>query len=337
MKEIRANSGATGGGQKILIWVAPYHPGIRENLEKKLTDPESFDIRSLSFVWLSPVSFQNHAQKPAYVIDTPEKWLFYLREVRRNDSFAMEAHPRLPAIAALSNYIEEGLRQSALRIKTIEHFYRIWEYNYERNRALWPQLKDLSKAPQQPPDAIVAAGPSVDRFWDTIQTAQVIWCADTALKPLLARGLIPALTFTVDAGYGSFEHFFQVSSDKLAQLSVVADPLSFPAIYDLPFRNIFSYASSHPLFQEERARKSETENWNLKTEIDNKTADVLGFMLGAVATFGFQKPPVFGADGRHESYATHLRGSAYHHRACFAISRWKPVESSFFALSARYS
>lgn len=318
--------------QKVLIWVAPYHPEIAKSIS-------AAEGGQPSLLWLSPAGFHGDSQPeaPPFVVESLSGWEFFLREMRRRHQFVVEFHPRVGRHEELEGFIREGLRRGAIRIKTIEHFGKIWSYNSRRNAAQWAKVWDIKEAlvkMETPPDLIVAAGPSLDEHWAKIKGARRVWCADTALAPCLAAGVMPELVFSVDSGYGSFEHFIQAARAGIDNLAIVLDPLSFPQLFELPFKEIYSYNSSNPLFQEYLQKG---EGGGPVTAVDNKRGDVLGAMLGAVEAMGWAQPEVLGADGGHRSYATHVRGSAYHRRGGNFIWRLNPLETYFFALSARYS
>lgn len=306
---------------KTLIYVAPFHEEIARRLD--------LSGAGHSLLWLAPATFSEVL--PSFVIGDLDAWERSLREIKRGDSFLIYVHPAFKD-DSIASFVKEGLSRSALRVKTIEHFSRIWEYNYRRNYERWLTLDDFSVlAKRPPPGTLVLGGPSVDDFFDEIRQSGPIWCADTALAPLVKRGLFPDLVFSIDAGHGSLEHFIAASPDGglYKELRVVVDPLSFSGVMELPFAKVYTYGGSHPLIQASAHSFS---------ALVNTSGDVKGAMVAALeALYPGAKTQIFGADGKHRKYVTHLRGSAYHSRGCFSITRLTPLENYFYNLSARYT
>ncbi|MES0491777.1 MAG: 6-hydroxymethylpterin diphosphokinase MptE-like protein [Leptospirales bacterium] len=301
---------------KKLIWAAPFH--------KKIATHLSINEQKRIF-WISVADF---TEPNIHIINSHSKWIYFLRNIQRTDSYRIEIHPVLKDFG-LQEFFQHEFENSAVRIKTIEHFEKVWEYNFHRNRDWWLQVEDIATLKTEKPDAIVLGGPSVDEQYDQLQTKKVIWCADTSLWPLQHRGLTPKVVFSIDAGRGSWEHFAQsAKNNKIKNMQLVADGLGFPGVLHLGFAKTYAYAGTHPLVQKT------THN---HTILENKTGDVYG-IIETVYKFLFDEnlPEVFGRDGTHFKYKTHLRGSGHYYRMYPQVDRFTTLEQYFYQLSRRY-
>jgi len=302
--------------QKKLIWAAPFHQEIA-----KFLNP----VERKRIFWVSVADFTGQNM---HIINSHSKWIYFLRNIQRSDSFRIEIHPVLKN-SGIEKFFQNEFENSAVRIKTIEHFEKSWQYNFVKNRDWWIEQQDIALLKTDRPDVIVLGGPGVDDRLEELKNKNVIWCADTALWPLQKRGFEPQMVFSIDAGRGSWEHFAQsVKHNKIKQLKLVADVLGFPGILKLGFDQIYTYAGTHPLIQET------THNHTL---LENKTGDVYGIME-TVYKFLFDEnlPEVYGRDGTHFKYKTHLRGSGHYYRMYPQVERFTTLEQYFYQLSRRY-
>ncbi|MGE5341178.1 MAG: motility associated factor glycosyltransferase family protein [Candidatus Omnitrophota bacterium] len=77
-------------------------------------------------------------------------------------------------------------------------------------------VKTLENRFRGKPGFIVSAGPSLDKnilFLKKIKNRGVIICVDTALKPLLKRGIHPHFTITADPSYKNYLHLLGTESE----------------------------------------------------------------------------------------------------------------------------
>ncbi|MDH4262187.1 MAG: DUF115 domain-containing protein [Spirochaetia bacterium] len=318
---------------KTLIWIAPFHEKIFFSLDKDL-------LKSLK--WISPINFTSSKKD---IIDNIDKLNFFLREINRKDSFSIELHVCFKTIGfqeTFQNLMICLLKSSAVRLKTIAHFSTLWQNNFKHNLNKWILLPDILRMDFPLPDFLVLGGPSVDKSINKLKQNVNIWCADTALPALLHYNIIPKCVFTLDAGHGSYEHFITaIDKNKIPEMTVIIDPLSFPALFDLEFKKKFTCANSNPLIQQSK---------NNFTVIENSTDDVFGFMDSAFNLIYKNNaeiklnpldirnhPEIIGHDGGHIKRATHLRGSAYHRRQYMRNTRLATPELYFYRLSFRYT
>lgn len=298
-----------------ILYFAPWHDAFISLLDKN------------NLVWVALGNFGSlsHPQ----LIKNSEQWEEFLRELSGSEKFSIVIHPLIDS-DELQKQIAESFRHAASRLKAIRHFEKTWQYNFRRNRDSWLSAADISQLKLSPTQTLLLAGPSADDFLNATKiNGNGLWSADTALLPLAGKEIVPDLVFSIDAGFGSREHFSGLSQDYLSRLNVVLDPLSFPELYQLPFRTIYTYASSHPLIQQ---------TGNSHTNLVNATGDVRGIMQGLNSfLFPGNTPQVIGGEGKHRHYVSHLRGSAYHRRSLFRQTRTQSRENYFLSLSRRYS
>ena len=309
-----------------LIWVAPYLTIIYKQLNP---------VFQKNLIWVAiPSEIISSNFKDEYkntnIIRSLTDWNIFIRSVDTHDKFLIDYHTSTQ-LDEYKNFIQEGLRQIAVRLKTILHFSRQWNYNWKKNEKSWINHLDIGKISLTPPDAIVLGGPSVDTSYKALKEKKTIWCADTALYPLLKHNIIPHTVFTTDAGFGSMEHFVLLAdSPILNSVNLVADPLSFSPILKMCFKNIYTYSSSNPLLKEKEKQH---------TIIENKRANVFGLIEAVFEKIfpDLPKPVVFGHDKRHIKFVTHLRGSGYFNRQFNRQTRFNLPGNYFYNLSKRYS
>lgn len=297
-----------------LIFIAPFLPEIYDALAK--------NIQSQIF-WLSITPCKS---KDENVIYGDQAWLFFQRNVKSSDQFMIKAHPALKPFDAIDEIISEvrlAFRGIAARIKTVQHFECIWQYNFRRNKKKWLASNCLGIEKLQLPTVFILAGPSADQYNFSIK--DVVWCADTALSPLLKKGVNVELVFSIDAGFGTAEHFFGLDID-FSKLKAVVDLMSFSILYRLPFAKRYSYASSHPLAQ---ALQTPFQSF------ENLQGDVFGLMKAVYFKLFPNKelPPIFGKDGKSKKHISHMRGSGYHRRMQLQQTRLKSVEQYLFQIN----
>lgn len=302
--------------QKILFCVFPWHNAFSELLAND-------NIYFFSPIVFSPVNSEK------VLADAPDVD-FFINSVNRNSVFEIYYHQQLQKIPDLALYVENIFKRVATRIKTIEHFSARWEFNFRRNVGQLRNLADLSEYKKEKPNVLVLAGPQTDTYLPSLQNKN-IWCADTALVPLLQAGITPSLVFCLDAGHGSFEHFLNFHNDiRYEDFEIVADPLCFPQILDLGFRKIYSYRNSYPPVHSLSYPVA---------ELTNETGDVQGLMKATFRKLYAREivPQVIGGNLKHVNHVSHLRGSAYHRRAYLRGDRWHTPEMYLYRLSRRYA
>lgn len=303
------------------VLVAPYVEGISGLFQS-----------SADFVFLSPFSFS--AQTPPdrrFVGDSPALEQF-INSIEDQRKFAIHIAPQWrEAGQTIGEITRKILERAAVRLKTIRHFGRLWPVNFRLNSPRATAYGDISELQTAgKPGALVMAGPSLDQAIPGLKNYQKIWCADTALMPLVLSGIFPQVIFSVDAGFASREHFV-AASKAIGKAILVCDILGSPAIQRLPFRKILTYAGSHPLVQEFNGQAR-------LTMVANPRGDV-GSLMQAVhdRVFGTAGDQVFGHDGTARRKITHARGTAYFYRSYAAQNRLRNVETYMLGLSRRYS
>jgi hypothetical protein len=307
--------------KKLLIWISPFHSDIYNNLSNN---------HKKQLIWIAPLLFTNFSSEEySGIIFNNATLKYFLNEVKKNNSFIIKAHPTLFKYN-FDLLLQKLIQQSASRIKTIDHFEKIWKNNFTKNKNKWLKIKDIKAIELIPPDLFILGGPSVDDSYKKIKKSQHIWAADTALPLLAHLNISPDLVFSIDAGFGSYEHFIQPIEKKILSNSIaVLDPLTFPLVYDITFKKIFTYAHLNPLIQ--------ATHHNF-TYLTNNTNDVFGLMASVFhLMFDLKLPEVIGHDCGHINKATHFRGSAYHRRQFGKCNRFITPEKYFFQLSDRYN
>ena len=322
------------------FWVAPFYEKIFFNLDHK---------RKHNFFWICCANFSKKKPLEFKRLQTESKCLIFdfetlrsiLQNIEKEDTIKIELHPSLRnsnIFQELKKLTQNLIQQAALRLKTIQHFEKTWSYNFKVNFEKWKMCSSIFKIGSAKPDYFILGGPSVADFLSRFNDKKkIIWSADTSWMPLVHHGIIPKLVFSIDAGYGSFEHFIYYSSViKKTKIKLVLDPLSFPKFYDIGAET-YSYISSHPLVQQ----AIHDDNGELKAKfpvLSNETGDVYGIMQSFhFHLFGNTDPPqIIGYDQGPKGLETHVRGSGYHERKYNRSNRFATLENYFLEFSLRY-
>jgi len=305
---------------RIPLLIAPY----TEAVEPLLKD-------ATPFVWISPVSFVT-LPTDARLIGTEEKLQELINSIGADDNYEIIVPPQWQN---LQNFVREKaikiLMQAAARLKTLQHFGRLWPINFTANAPAARSWFDIvSLEAEGSPDALVMAGPSLGANLNALKSAHNIWVADTALPALTKQGIYPQVVFSADAGFASREHFVGTNP---ARHVLVCDMLVNPGVPRLPFTRICTYAGSHPLVQHFCA----TERADL-TEITNREGNVGSLMLAIYERlFGDRAVKIYGYDKGHRRKVTHTRGTAYFQRFYAKQTRTTTIETYMLRLSRRYA
>ena len=323
-----------------LFWVAPFHEQIFLSLNSE---------QKRGFFWLSCSDFSVKKTQQEYrfrsenscIIFNIETLRYVLQSIQKDDLVRIEFHPALRnsnIFQELQESLEALMRQVALRLKTIRNFKNIWAYNFRVNYERWERCHSISEIKLQKPDYFILGGPSVTRFLEELDDRKkIIWAADTSWMPLIHKGISPELIFSIDAGYGSYEHFiYHATKIRKNQTKLLLDPLSFPKFY-ITGMKIYSYANSNPLVQQAIQKKNPFLEKKFPV-LSNDTGDVYGIMQSFFSYLfpGSKFPRVIGHDQSARRSETHLRGSGYHERRYNRSNRLETTENYFFEFSHRY-
>ncbi len=308
-------------GDSVPLIVAPYTAALAA-----LFDSDKH------FFFVSPASFTDQLPQDERLISDEESLTRFINAVQVEDNFAVQILPQWQHLGpAIGQATREVLARAATRLKTIRHFGRLWPINFRLNLPLLQSMADIGQL-REAPAVLALAGPSL---YPLPQPApgSCIWCADTALPVLLHHGILPAVVFSLDAGYASQEHFCGAGAFIRSGVpALVADALCSPPVLRLPFRQKYTYASSHPLVQQFR----DTVRPDL-TPVSNPEGNVGNLMLAVCAAlFPSATPLILGHDRGHRKYVTHARGTAYYRRSAVNGNRLGGIEAYAHRLSRRY-
>lgn len=284
------------------------------------------------FVFIAPASFAANLPKDDRLIADDAALEYFVNSIAQDDKFEIHVVPQWQGLTdAMRQAAQQLFERAAVRLRTIRHFGRLWQVNFRLNAARQPaditRLKDLC------PDLLVMAGPSLDTAINAIAGAKLIWCADTALPALTARGVFPQVVFSVDAGFASSEHFCGLAAEiRKRNMVLVSDLLGNAAVQRLPFSEKLTYQSSHPLVQQFCSAAG-----HALTPVENPRGDVGSLMRKVYALlFGNAEVKVTGHDGRSVKKISHARGTAYFQRAFIRQTRLFTPELYMAKLSRRY-
>lgn len=288
-----------------------------------------------AFAFIAPVSFTEHFPGDERLVVDDESLQRFINNVETNDHYEIIVPAQWQSLqATMRDRAREILLRAATRLKTVQHFGRLWPINFTANATMAATCGDITELVAfGPPTALIMAGPSLDSHIAEIKKHNNIWAADTALPAILSRGIYPQVVFSADAGFASREHFINTLPTLNAhRMTLVCDMLVNPGVIRLPFTRTLTYSSSHPLVQHFCA----TARRDL-TEIINPEGDV-GSLMRAVFLKLFQETPVqiYGHDRGHRRRVTHARGTAYFSRIYARQTRLHNSEMYMLRLSRRY-
>ncbi len=311
----------TASPGNIPVVVAPYRGEFAELFK-----------RSERFVFIAPVSFAGELPADSRLIADTPALEYFVNSIGKDDKYDIRIAAQWQALTEpMRVAVQQLFERAAVRLRTIRHFGRLWQINFRLNAAR--KHADIARLKDLRPDLLVMAGPSLDSALSFVTQAKLIWCADTALPALAARGVYPRVVFSVDAGYASSEHFCGLTAEvRRRNMLLVSDLLGNAAVQRLPFSEKLTYQSSHPLVQQFCSAAPTT-----LTAVENPRGDVGSLMRNVYALlFGDGAAKVIGHDGRSVKKITHARGTAYFQRAYMRQTRLFTPELYLARLSRRY-
>lgn len=130
------------------------------------------------------------------------------------------------------------LNSVQINAATLKRFDRLWTKNTFKNTIYFFSLQGIDTIRESLkgiPAIVVAAGPSLEkdtRLLSLLGKRALLIAVDTALKPLMKRGIAPDFVITVDPQYINIfhlEHIEEMSGGK-AMPVLIADPAVYPSI-----------------------------------------------------------------------------------------------------------
>lgn len=155
------------------------------------------------------------------------------------------------------------------------------------------------------PGFIVSAGPSLDRnilFLKKVRDRAVIICVDTALKPLLKRGIHPHFTVTADPSYKNYLHL--QGCEKDIRYFLVADTGVSTRVFEDFNPHIFSVSLGKPIvkmIEENVGEIGELEAWG----------SVISLALSFALYLGLDPIVFMGQDFAFSGMRNHCRGTSW--------------------------
>lgn len=152
---------------------------------------------------------------------------------------------------------------------------------------------------------IVSAGPSLDAnilYLKKIQDRAVIICVDTALKPLLKRGIHPHFTVTADPSYKNYLHL--QGTEKDIRYFILADTGVAAQVYQDFNAHIFSVSLGKPILkmiEEAIGELGELEAWG----------SVISLTLNFAIYLGLEPIVFMGQDFAFSGMRNHCRGTSW--------------------------
>lgn len=223
--------------------------------------------------------------------------------------------------------VQAACRMLAMSLTTGWGFGFDWIEYGVTNMMRLPDLPVLNQTwnwfAARPACAVIGAGPSLDRCWDALASAQTVrLAADTALEPMAARGLPPHLAFLFDGQYENAKKLERVPTRELNLLTALD---VHPSVFEREYRNLVVCGVGHGML-----------SWLERTN---------GFSAGELKQGGSVVTCAFnfasqararhiyfaGVDLSYSEHQIYCRNTAVERRYLEAQSRFQPLEQLIHA------
>lgn len=173
---------AVPGGVPVIV--APYRSEFAELF-----------TQGARFVFITPASFAADLPEDDRLIADDAALEYFVNSVGQDDKFEIHVVPQWQGLT-------EAMRQAAQQLfeRAAVRGYALYAIlagcgntDFRLNAVRLPT--DIARLKELCPDLLVMAGPSLDAALHEIARAKLIWCADTALPALAARGIFPRWYF----------------------------------------------------------------------------------------------------------------------------------------------
>lgn len=225
--------------------------------------------------------------------------------------------------------------QELLRsIRTIDQttagrFFGRWSYCFFRNLgksqflSFFPIREQSDDGSNGPAVLFCGAAPTLLEDLARFElNNRFIIAADTALAPLLARGILPHLVISIDSGYGTLYHLRAAGRiSDLRTLSVLAPLTAHPSLSDF-FGKVIRYRSTFPMDQILGDGPLLTID-----ELVNATRNTAGIAFLAARALRARSFETAGVSFVSTHGDSHVRGTGYLLYALEQNSRTNPIES----------
>lgn len=322
-----------------IIWCAPVHQLIIDELQNHPSAKQLIWIHPSNF-FKTKIDTKILGNQNIIILDNEKTLLWFVNAINQQTKFKIHIHPHIQRKNQLFNDIQKNIQKilehASRRLKTITHFSNIWKNNYLQNQKFYHKVRLISKNSKlQQPKTIILGGSSVDKILDSHKLKRPIWCADTAIYPLIKNNIIPEIIISIDASRHTLEHFMRLKIKEIAHTTLIVDPLGCPYLFNLPFAKIYTYKSNNPLIRAEKHLKKAVQLQN----IEGTTFGFIESLYEYLFLKNLEKEStikIYGNDQyKNLNYVTHLRGSSYYWKTFMKTSRTLAIENFFFDLSLR--
>jgi len=207
---------------------------------------------------------------------------------------------------------------------TSARFFRRWAYSFFHSLLSHRDLSFLiNRDAPGPPVLFCGAAPTLFDDLSAIDPRlYFVVAADTALAPLLARGIRPDLLISIDSGYGTLYHLRAASRiADLRDIAVLSSTTAHPCLSQIFETRVF-YRSTFPLDQ----LLGEGPAHGIP-ECINESRNTAGIALLAAEAIGASDFRLAGVSFLSSGSRTHVGGTGYTLFALERSSRLHPLES----------
>lgn len=205
--------------------------------------------------------------------------------------------------------LDRNISKDQINRNTLKKFGKLWERNAKRNASFAKECAGVEKyrgafENDERPWLLLAAGPSLEKILPHLSEfskTHVLICVDTALRACLKSGTEPDFIVLTDPQFWAYMH---IAGLKSPSSILVADSVSYPAVFRFPCKEIIISSSLLPVSPE------------LKKPFEGKGNLESGGSVATVAwsfavMAGAKKIYTAGLDLSFPAKQTHIKGSTF--------------------------
>lgn len=211
--------------------------------------------------------------------------------------------------SSVKTLLDRNIRKNQINENTLKKFGKLWERNARMNAkyaALCDGVETLRNSFKNDsrPWLLVAAGPSLEKVlpkMKELKEKSIIICVDTALRAMLKIGVEPDFIVLTDPQFWAYMH---IAGLKSPSSILIADAVSYPAVFRFSCKKIYMSFSPFPLSED------------LKKCFEGKGLLESGGSVATVAwsfavMAGAKKIFTAGLDLSFPKKQTHIKGSTF--------------------------
>ncbi|MCQ2596664.1 MAG: DUF115 domain-containing protein [Treponema sp.] len=209
----------------------------------------------------------------------------------------------------VKSILDRNYSKNRINENTLKKFGKLWERNARRNAVYAKNCDGVETfrnrfAEDDRPWLLVAAGPSLEKVLPRLPELSkkcITICVDTALRAFLKQGIEPDFIVLTDPQFWAYMH---IAGLKSPSSILIADAVSYPAVFRFPCKKILMSFSPFPLSEDLK-----------KPFVGKGTLESGGSVATVAWSFavlaGARKIYTAGLDLSFPKNQTHIKGSTF--------------------------